>query len=140
MNFHGEPERVTGVDSRTADHVREIWYRSADGAMRRLETTDGHPFWVEERGWVAARSIQVRDNLTMLHEETAVVVRNERFERPERVYNLDVEKSSSYFAGGVLVHQNCGLSMKDPRKRGSLKPPRVSKFPQEVPEKGGDQR
>ena len=43
----------------------------------------------------------------LLQEETAQVMRNERYDRKTQVFSFDVYEHRSYFAGGVLVHERC---------------------------------
>lgn len=84
--------------------------------MRSLETTDEHLFWVEGKEWIPARKVEIGDNLIAPEGEPWKVVRNERFNRPVRVFNFDVEKYRTYFANGVLVHERCGTLKDDPVK------------------------
>jgi hypothetical protein len=118
-DWRGGADRVIRVYSREVDHLREVWYRPPDGSPpRRLETTDDHAFWVSDRGWITARKLRIGDGLVMADQGVARVIRNERFQRTARVYNLDVESVFSYFAGGVLVHQRCGEDREDPTVSG----------------------
>jgi len=73
-----------------------------------IETTAGHPFYIQGKGWQAASTIKVGAAL-QLHNGTVVVVKTvDTSVRVERVYNLTVANTHNYFVGsdGVLVH-NC---------------------------------
>jgi hypothetical protein len=108
MTFDGGSDRVKRVYRRESDHAREIWYRSATGEHRRIETTDDHLLWVDGKQWVPARLVKIGDSLLGPDKDRWEVVRNERFERPAQVFNFDVTKYRSYFAGGILAHERCG--------------------------------
>jgi hypothetical protein len=116
MAFNGESDRVKRLHKRESDHVREIWYYAKGGESRRLETTDGHLFWVDGKEWTPARKVEIGDCLMTVKSDKCKVVRNERFSRTVRVYNFDVDTYRSYFAGGVLVHERCGMMKEDPVK------------------------
>ena len=107
MAFNGKPNRVKQVYSRMSDHIREIWYRNQGGDVKRLETTDGHLFWVNHKEWIPARKLKIGDFLMTKDKEKYTVERNERFSRPVKVYNFDVDRFRSYFAGDILVHEIC---------------------------------
>jgi hypothetical protein len=94
------------VVRRDADHLVSI-----DGG---LVATDNHPFRTA-RGWVRAGELQVGDRLLRARDVGAAGVA--RFEMQPSVvgelamlpgtvdtYNLDVEGTHAYFAGGLLVH------------------------------------
>ena len=115
--FNGKFDRVKRLHKQDSDHVREIWYGAGEGQLRRLETTDGHLFWVEGKEWIPARKVEIGDKLMPLDGARWKVVRNERFKRRVKVYNFDVDNYRSYFAGGVLVHERCGMMEEDPVKK-----------------------
>jgi len=58
---------------------------------------------------VPARKAEEGDNLMSLGACSWKIEKNERFEKPATVYNFDVHLYRSYFAGGVLVHERCGV-------------------------------
>jgi hypothetical protein len=114
LAFDGKSDTVKRVYVREADHVRELWYRSEEGELRRLETTDEHLLWVDGKDWIPARKVEVGDNLMSLGKLKWKVEKNERFNRPATVYSFDVHTYRSYFAGGVLAHERCGTMEGDP--------------------------
>jgi len=117
MAFNGKPNRVKQVYSRMSDHIREIWYRNQTGDVKRLETTDGHLFWVNGKEWIPARKLKTGDFLMTKDKEAYTIERNERFSKPVRVYNFDVDRFRSYFAGDILVHERCGVTEEDPAQK-----------------------
>ena len=87
-----------------------------------IRTTMFHPFYVkstvEENGsryngeWKAASNLIAGDEL--LTEDGRVIyveeVRIERLAKNSNIYNLEVEKSHTYFvANGILVHNECEI-------------------------------
>ena len=87
-------------------------------------TTETHPFYVNERGFVKAGELKVGDELLdsngsiLLLESTEIELTDE----PTKVYNFKVEDYHTYFVGecGVWVHNaNCPSYMNDD---GTLKP------------------
>ncbi|MGE3804744.1 MAG: polymorphic toxin-type HINT domain-containing protein [Gemmataceae bacterium] len=106
------PRKVTRIFRNTSDHVRILQVRTAEGSVQKIETTDGHPFWVEGQGWVHAGALQAGHNLIQPDEQIATVVLSDYESRPQGVsiYNFEVEGVHTYFiaqAGGggfVWVH------------------------------------
>ncbi len=78
-----------------------------------INTTAGHPFYVEGKGWVTASELAAGDVLRTRDGEgqTVVSVSTEKLEEPVKVYNLEVEEGHTYYVtdGNVLVHNNCGV-------------------------------
>lgn len=73
-----------------------------------IDTTTNHPFYVLDKGWVAARDINEGDEVYLINGSTAVVTGSEleRLAEPIKVYNLEVADYNTYFVGNVpvLVH------------------------------------
>jgi hypothetical protein len=109
-------KRVIRVYRRTADHLRVLRTRSADGRdSQELKTTDEHPFWGEGRGWVRAAELRVGQKVRQADGGYATVTASWREDRPEGVpvFNLETEDLHTYHvaqagtrAPPLLVH-NC---------------------------------
>jgi hypothetical protein len=73
-----------------------------------IDTTTNHPFYVIDKGWVAAGDLLVGDEVFGLDGGIFDITGFwlEMFDTPVVVYNLEVEGLHSYFVGeiGVLVH------------------------------------
>lgn len=73
-----------------------------------IDTTTNHPFYVIDKGWVAAGDLNEGDEVYLIDGSMAVVTGSEleRLEKPIKVYNLEVEDYHTYFVGDVpvLVH------------------------------------
>ncbi len=87
--FVGEVEKILEVET-------------ADGA--RVKATDGHPFFVEGRGFIEARKLARGDLLRRVDGRRVAVVGLGWEEAHTRVYNFEVEGTHTYYAGGVWVH------------------------------------
>ncbi|SHH48966.1 intein C-terminal splicing region/RHS repeat-associated core domain-containing protein [Clostridium collagenovorans DSM 3089] len=76
-----------------------------------IESTENHPFYVEERGWVSASELKVGDKLRSKEDKIVVVeeVEIEQLKEKIKVYNLEVEDNHNYYVSGnkVLVHNTC---------------------------------
>jgi hypothetical protein len=93
--------------------VLAMTIRGPDGESD-LEVTPDHPFWVDGRGWVAAKDLRCGDRLVSRDSTVleAVAVRP----RPrETVYNLEVADFHTYFAGVIAarVHNACSAGFTD---------------------------
>ncbi len=87
--FVGEVEKILEIET-------------ADGA--RVKATEGHPFFVEGKGFVAARKLARGDLLRRVDGRRTEVVALGWEEVPTRVYNFEVEGTHTYYAAGVWVH------------------------------------
>ncbi len=87
--FVGEVEKILEVET-------------ADGA--RVKATEDHPFFVEGRGFVAARKLARGDLLRRVDGRRVAVVGLGWEETRTRVYNFEVEGTHTYYAAGVWVH------------------------------------
>jgi hypothetical protein len=110
------PKRVMAVYRRMSDHLRLLTVRAGElEGVQELRTTDEHPFWAEDVGWVKAEELALGQRVRQADGAYAAVVGSVREEHPEGVpvYNVETEDSHTYFvaqagAGGppLLVH-NC---------------------------------
>jgi len=73
-----------------------------------IETTDNHPFWVENKGWVLAADLKVGDKLQQSNGNTLTIDKINIVEYKEavRVYNFTVADYNTYFVSnlGIWVH------------------------------------
>lgn len=76
-----------------------------------ITTTVGHPFFVQGKGWVAAKELVVGDKLKLLDGGEAYVdaIATEQCAEPVKVYNFEVEDFHTYFVGTgcILVYNMC---------------------------------
>ncbi len=103
--FTGETElkEVLTVYVHEVDEILHLQTSCGD-----IDTTTNHPFYVIERGWVAAGDLVEGDEIYLLDGSTAVITGSELEQLSEtiKVYNLEVEDFNTYFVGdeAVLVH------------------------------------
>ncbi|SDD18750.1 FG-GAP-like repeat-containing protein [Aquimonas voraii] len=102
---------VTEVFRRSVDALTDV---STPGGV--LRTTPEHPFWVEQRGWVAAEDLAPGDPLLSRDGERVPVLGVEPVAQGAEVFNFEVEQAHNYFAGDdeVLVHNphSCSRRLK----------------------------
>ena len=74
-----------------------------------ISTTEEHPFWVMEEGWVKAKDLKVGVFLQTSTKKVVPISRIERQEEKVAVYNFEVENFHTYFVSDleILVHNNC---------------------------------
>ncbi|EOH95908.1 hypothetical protein UAY_03334 [Enterococcus moraviensis ATCC BAA-383] len=76
-----------------------------------IETTEEHPFYLINKGWVKAKELACNDNLidslgnTLLITDIQIICLN----KPIKVYNFEVENAHTYFVSNlsILVHNIC---------------------------------
>jgi hypothetical protein len=109
--------RGTTVSSRGADYldrnrIVERTFRREAPRYRYVETeqdefhvTEEHPFWVQGRGWVSIREIELGAPVATLRGDTLILA-NAPVEQQTTVFNFSVQDTASYFVGreGVWVH------------------------------------
>ena len=90
---------MTQVFVKTVTQLRVVDIVGADGATTTLSTTDEHPFFVVDRGWVRADELAIGDTL-LQPDGTAATVTGSTVEvraKGVTVYNLEVEGGHTYF-------------------------------------------
>ncbi len=76
-----------------------------------ITSTQSHPYYVVNQGWVFAKSLRAGDILATVNGEYVIVefVQHELLESPITTYNFEVEDYHTYYVGDneVLVHNKC---------------------------------
>ena len=112
--FETEVKTVLETYIRRTD---KLIYLAING--EEIITTETHPFYVKERGFVDAGKLLTGDFLLDVYGNVLVVeyTRTEYLEEPEAVYNFQVEDFHTYYVGEqfVLVH-NAGDNYSRPTK------------------------
>ena len=116
-------DEVWAYNSETGEtelkEVLNVWVKETDEILHvstsdgeTIDTTTNHPFYVEEKGWVAAGDLDVGDILITADGSKVEVtdLELEKLAEPITVYNLEVADFHTYFVGeyGVLVHNYIG--------------------------------
>ena len=111
-------DRVWAYDIFTGDtalkEVTKVYVHEVDEILHLhtscgdIDTTTNHPFYVIDKGWVAAGDLAIGDEVYLIDGSTAFITGSdiEKLNEPIKVYNLEVEDFNTYFVGDVpvLVH------------------------------------
>ncbi|MGG4196831.1 polymorphic toxin-type HINT domain-containing protein [Paenibacillus jamilae] len=100
-------KEVTGLYRNQRDDIIKL-----NVGEQIIETTDNHPFWVEEKGWVFADELQVGDKLQKSDGSNLIIDKVEfvNLDEPVTVYNFTVANFHTYYVTdlGIWVHNtNC---------------------------------
>jgi hypothetical protein len=79
------------------------------GGLETVEVTAPHPFYVEDRGWVAAGDLAPGDQIVSSGGGRLRVAKSQDTSRRTTVYNFEVEDFHTYFVGesAAWVHNDC---------------------------------
>ena len=104
-----ELKKVTTVYVHEVEEILHLSTTEGD-----IDTTTNHPFYVIDKGWVAAGDLEEGDEVYNLDGSTAVIIDSEleKLDDSLLVYNLEIEDFHTYFVGyePVLVHNSCSDS------------------------------
>ncbi len=94
---------ITHTFVRTTSSIYKITFETEDTV---IETTWSHPFYIEGRGWVPARSLQPGDLAITASEKRVGIKEIKRLSYSGNVYNLSVANEHNFFVSeiSVLVH------------------------------------
>jgi hypothetical protein len=111
---------VNAVYSLAATNFQEIRFVSADAKNAgSLTATDEHRFWVDGKGWVAARTVAAGDWLSDSSGRRVSVVASQAVTRSMPAYTFSLADDNAFYANGVLVHDLCGAPPAGSRVRTS---------------------
>jgi intein/homing endonuclease len=101
-------ERVSRVYVREASEMLDIRVEGEE-----ISSTLEHLFWVEGKGWTAAKELKAGSELLTKEGCVARVEAVSRREGKFKVYNFEVERLHTYFVSriGILVHNHCGAKL-----------------------------
>lgn len=85
----------------------------------KITTTEEHPFWVPDVGWVMAKDLHAGSHLQTKYESWLDIDKVELHGGLATVYNFEVQGFHTYFVSdlGLLVHNSC-LLKPDPNAQG----------------------
>jgi hypothetical protein len=121
-----ELKPITEVHVHTTNHLRVLTVASSTGDLELIRTTDEHPFYVPDRGFVPAADLRPGDHLLQPDGALACLVSSTSESHPEgiAVYNLTVDGDHTYFVddavdgGAVWVHNRCSALRSALKKAG----------------------
>ncbi|MEM7183720.1 MAG: polymorphic toxin-type HINT domain-containing protein, partial [Spirochaetota bacterium] len=103
-------QKVKQVFQRKTDLIYTVKYQ--DGT--KLETTWNHPFYIEGKGFVQVKDLQVGNFSHTVNDKLSEISSISQDDREEVVYNFEVEENHTYYVGnsGILVHNDSGYDGK----------------------------
>jgi hypothetical protein len=107
----GDVAAVNAIYTLAAGRMCEIHLAPlAAGAPDHVLATEEHPFWVDGRGWLAARNLKSGDWLTDAQGRRVRILANQSVTRLGKVYSLSLSGDTAFYANGVLVRDTCGAT------------------------------
>ncbi|XXF79241.1 toxin TcdB middle/N-terminal domain-containing protein [Myxococcaceae bacterium GXIMD 01537] len=95
--------RVTRTFIKPERVVLRLVLVAPDGRTEELGTTAEHPFWVLGKGWTHAQHLELGDVIETATGTSVRVHSLSLADRPETVYNLEVEEAHTYFVGTLAA-------------------------------------
>ncbi|WP_201511769.1 two-partner secretion domain-containing protein [Psychrobacter alimentarius] len=94
-------------------NIYEVVVRDNHGKLETYQTTEEHPFWVVDTGWLPASLLQTGMTLVNRDEQAVLkVISQTKINKTDTVYNFEVEEFHTYYIGefGTWVHNaNCAV-------------------------------
>lgn len=81
---------------------RDIWeieFAVADGVIQTFQTTDDHPWWNEELGWLRTDQLEPATMIETFDEDRAQVISINPTGQISPTFNLEVDDFHTYFVG-----------------------------------------
>jgi hypothetical protein len=99
------------VLARTEAIPRDVVAVRVEGSEKRIVVSPNHRFFVVDGGWTSVEKIPVGARLTGLAADakglqSVRLVERENLNDHVPVFNMTIEDTQCYFAGGMLVHNN----------------------------------
>lgn len=120
-------KKVIQLFRNTTDKWTHLLFKNNETkVVEELVCTPGHPFYVDNLGWIEADKLLENDEV-LLYNSSKVTLVNKEIEildTPENIYNFEVEDYHTYYVGnnGILCHNVCvakeGKFRADVRKGG----------------------
>ena len=88
-----------------------LLFEFENGTIEEIVCTEGHPFYVNNLGWIKSIDLLENDSVLMYNDNVASVIGKEIEELDEEqiTYNFEVEDYHTYYIGDnyILVHNDC---------------------------------
>ena len=101
---------VVNTVSYNDKEIYEVVVKDNDGKFETYQTTEEHPFWVVDTGWLPVSLLQTGMTLVNRNDEAVLtVVSQSKLNKTDTVYNFEVAEFHTYHIGefGVWVHNDC---------------------------------
>lgn len=106
----GSVYRVAELIRRTSGNLYALTYRGADGRGESvtLQVTGEHRIWTDHAGWVAMQNLEPGQWLHHVDGSLRRVETIARIPGIHEVFTLEIAGDNAFFAGGILVQDDCG--------------------------------
>ncbi len=110
-----KPTKVTRFfDNGLKNVVKLIFENQETGEKIEVTCTPSHRFYVKNKGWVNAGSLQRGEQCISTNETEIIFFSREELQERQNVYNFEVEEEHTYFVCysitfSILVHNECWL-------------------------------
>ena len=97
---------VIGTKRTENQSIYKVVVKDQRGIEETLYTTEEHPFWIKDQGWLKAALLQSGMKLLDRNNMTLNVISQEKLAYLDTVYNIEVDEYHTYHVGtlGVWVH------------------------------------
>lgn len=104
-----EYKTVTQLFKNNDKHIYNLNILNDNGEKEYLGVTLEHPFWVDGKGWVETKDLELSDKLINSDGEHVSIISIELDSELHDTFNFEVEDFHTYFVGddGVWVHNMC---------------------------------
>lgn len=100
---------VIGLSRTENQPIYEVVISHPNGKNETFETTQEHPFWVKDIGWLKASLLKSGMVVYDRNNKPLTIVNQVLLAKVDTVYNIEVEDTHTYHVGelGVWVHNAC---------------------------------
>ncbi|BCE02786.1 polymorphic toxin-type HINT domain-containing protein [Marinicellulosiphila megalodicopiae] len=117
-------KRVINTKQTKQQQIYKVEIQNHAGKVETYATTEEHPFWIKDHGWVRAADLTEGNVLVDSENRDAIVLSMIKTDEIETVYNIEVLGFHTYFVGelNIWVHNaNCwAVDLKDKLDKGEI--------------------
>ena len=100
-----ESGTVGELKQHEVDSVIEITLDGDTDEFTIIKTTEEHPFYVIDKGWVKASELRISDSCLKVEGKSSIITNIRYLNESHTVYNLlSVSDNNNFYANGILVH------------------------------------
>ena len=106
------PCEVTAVESGESQNAWQLIFDNENGETLELTACEGHPFYVDGKGWVDVQDLETGDVVVTADGAAFTLQEKLQVEEEIRTWSLTVDGNHTFFVGDgdgdwVLVHNSC---------------------------------
>ncbi|WP_445115536.1 polymorphic toxin-type HINT domain-containing protein [Acinetobacter sp. WZC-1] len=108
-SFEYNYQAIIGTKRTDNQIIHKIVIKNDKNIEDTIFTTEEHPFWIENKGWLKAALLQAGMKLVDRDNRVLEVIYHEKLVHTDTVYNIEVEATHTYHVGrlGTWVHNAC---------------------------------